>query len=490
MELCAIWILEDRFAEKSRANYRRLITLREGEYFMSFRIKKLTLEKLVFFLLCVLMVDCCIFGAGRTLSVGTIGFRMALVGVLVILTIPLLVGKFRTILSNKFLRILLVFAGWLVIQTVIGVVGGNKISFILSDLKGFAYFVLILPTLCVLTEKGRVQKLMKVMMYATAVLGIAGILLLCVYNWCPSIYLAFYRFDNHFYISAFASVSQKILRVFFKSSCYLLCGCVFPLFFILTEKRNKIVWQYPIISGVSLFVLLLSYTRSIYIAMALAAGVASVFCICFSWKKNVAKLMKNIGLSVTVFVFLIVSFNVIMGTNYLSYAFERVSVTFVDPVPDTTVPETKPPDDNINKYQNATMKSDELRKKTTGELLSLISDSPIIGHGLGKSLEVRETGYNEYFYLDLTVKTGIIGLLLFLMPFALMFFGLIKRNRIAAENWLAVGLWLAVLTGFMVFSFFNPYMNASLGISFYCCAIGVFSCMVNKPTGEAHTDSE
>ena len=36
-------------------------------------------EKIVMALLCVLMADCCIFGAGRTVAFGPIGFRMVLV---------------------------------------------------------------------------------------------------------------------------------------------------------------------------------------------------------------------------------------------------------------------------------------------------------------------------------------------------------------------------------------------------------------------------
>ena len=50
-------------------------------------------------------------------------------------------------------------------------------------------------------------------------------------------------------------------------------------------------------------------------------------------------------------------------------------------------------------------------------------------------------------------------------------------------NKLIAGCWLAVLLGYMGFSYYNPYMNASLGILFYCCTIGVFvnlKCNITK----------
>ena len=460
---------------------------RKGDGLMIEQIKKLTLDKVVFFLLCTLMVDCCIFGAGRTISFGPIGFRMALAGILLILTIPLLCTKVRSLLSNKFLWMLAAFVLWLIIQTVVGLVRGNRMSLIASDLKGFAYFALVFPAVCVLTEKKRIHILMKAMMYASTVLGIAGILILCIHNWDISAFYSFYHFDSQFNIAIFASINSKLLRVFFKSSNYLLCGCAFPLYFVLAEKNRQIPWKYPLIIGLSLFVLLLSYTRSIYLAMALAAGMAIILCLCFTWKKNTIKLLKLLAISVSLFVVLIACFNLIFDYNYLDYAFERLGVTFAESETDTVIPNAGgspdlDKDDCTYKeeYQQATILSDNLRKDTMNELLEQISSSPIAGHGLGKGIAVRASGYNEYFYLDLMLKTGVIGLILFLMPFAFVGFYLLKRSKMTMDSWFLTGIWMSVLVGFMAFSFFNPYMNASLGISYYCCTIGVFCCAINN----------
>ena len=472
-----------------------MIGSRKGDGSMIEQIKKLTLDKIVFFLLCVLMVDCCIFGAGRTISFGPIGFRMALAGMLLALTIPLAIKKARMLLSNKFLWILLAFALWLIIQAVVGIVCGNLTSVIVSDLKGFSYFAIVLPAICVLTEKRRVHILMKAMMCATAVLGVAGILILCIHNWDLSTFYSIYNFDNQFNLAIFASVNSKLLRVFFKSSNYLLCGCTFPLYFVLTDKNSRIRWCYPLLIGLSLLVLLLSYTRSIYLAMALAAGMAIILCLCFTWKKNTNKLLKLLSVSVLVFVVLIACLNVVFQYNYLEYAFERVGVTFAETTNDATLKKDDSMlldrDDSAEKeeYQQATIQSDNLRKDTMNELLELISSSPIVGHGLGKNLVVRDSGYNEYFYLDLMAKTGIIGLILFLIPFGLMVFYLLKRKEMMRDSWFLAGMWLSVLIGFMAFSFFNPYMNASLGISFYCCTIGVFCCFNDSTSEKKSTDS-
>ena len=123
--------------------------------------------------------------------------------------------------------------------------------------------------------------------------------------------------------------------------------------------------------------------------------------------------------------------------------------------------------------------SDKTRAKTLKEMNTYIRQAPLLGHGLGKAITVRHNGLTEYFYRDLLVKTGAIGLILYLLPALWLVLALIRKSM-SNPNKLILGCWVAVLLGFMGFSYYNPYMNASLGILFYCCTVGVFGNLKYK----------
>ena len=61
-----------------------------------------------------------------------------------------------------------------------------------------------------------------------------------------------------------------------------------------------------------------------------------------------------------------------------------------------------------------------------------------------------------------------------LLTLALLGMETVKKFKTAPDQVRLYAPWLAVLLGFVVFSYFNPYMNAALGILFYCCTIGVY----------------
>ena len=106
----------------------------------------------------------------------------------------------------------------------------------------------------------------------------------------------------------------------------------------------------------------------------------------------------------------------------------------------------------------------------------MIRTSPVIGHGLGAALEWRAV--NEYFYLDLTAKTGMIGLFLYFFPLLAAVIQVLKQRKAQAVAKFRTAAWVCVLMGFMAFSYFNPYMNAALGVLFYCCTLAAANAAV------------
>ena len=437
-------------------------------------------DKLAMFLLCVFMADCAVLGSGRFLSVGPLGLRMVLLGVMMVISLPLILAQLHRLIRLPLLWLLAGFLVWLAVSAVIGFVNGNSRAMLLSDLKGFAYFISVLPALCVLRSKERIHKLMKTAMYACCALSFLTAVLVPLYRWAPQMFNNMVSLDPEHHITMFAAVSSKIPRLFYKSTPYLLCGCAFPIYFSVVEHGEKRRWQYPVIIGFALFSLLLSYTRSIYLAVFLAAAALIIALYLTAKKVHRVQLGKLLGASVLSCVVLICAYSVVLQANYFGYALDRLGVTFQNP--DAGSPggdssgDTNPtnPTGSTEHFQELTTMSDQLRADTKAELFENIKSAPLFGCGLGKTLAVRNHNAHEYIYLDIIMKTGIFGLLLFFAPAVFIVIATVKAIKSHPDAVKIRAPWLAVLLGFISFSYFNPYMNAALGIFFYCCCIAVF----------------
>ena len=73
---------------------------------------------------------------------------------------------------------------------------------------------------------------------------------------------------------------------------------------------------------------------------------------------------------------------------------------------------------------------------------------------------------DELGYGDEAEHWGIVGLLLYLMPLLLVLLRLVRR-RTALLTSPETGLILIGLIGFLIATYFNPWMNAVLGIAWY-----------------------
>ena len=462
-------------------------------------------EEIVMIILMALMADCAIFGAGRTIEFGPIGFRMMLVAVLMVITIPVMVRNFKVLLRSKILWILVAFAFWLMYQGYRGICNGNDMRILIADLKGFSYFVVFVPVLCLVNSKSRVYALMKALMYASGFLAVTALFLTCLFKWNYELFMKLYSIDPEGNIlNLSVIIERKVPRLFFRSTNYFLIGCAFAIYFSVVERARD--WKYPAMAGACLFALLVSYTRATYLAAAIAATALVVMVAAFGTKAHRAELWKNVAATALAFLVITGGLSLLMGNNYIKHGLTRISATFgtAGSAPAAAVIPEAPAvmqtantvqtdgqivklsavsyvvplaSEDVSYAENMTTKSDEVREMTTRELRSYIRTAPVLGHGLGKAITCREDGHTEYFYHELMVKTGVIGLVLYLLPVLLVLVDLIRKHALNKACKLALSPWLAVLLGFLGYTFYNPYMNASLGILFYCCVIGIFSNM-------------
>lgn len=444
-------------------------------------------DKIAVVMFYILMADVCIFGAGKLISVGPLTFRMILLVLTGLVALPAIFKNFPYLIKNKYTWVIGGFGIWLILSTVLGIKNQNPTELIVTDLKGFLYFALFPIAMCLIRTGQRAERLSKVMMYSAGVMAVLHVLCIAWYLWQPDSFLNYANeaFQKHFFYVSF-TISETNVRINFLSLVCLLFGCALSVYYQIKERTTWKKYLYVLITGLCLFAIWLSYTRSIYLAAGVSALSTVTVCLfCTDWEQK-KKLIAHLCGSLVIFFMITGAFWIGTGTNYFQYGLNRALVgtslgdllqsgthtpgEITGPV-ETTEPtaETQP-----DALISTTILSDDLRSRTVRDLMANIGRSPIWGLGLGATIASRPSGLNEYFFLDLWSKTGLVGLCLYLAPLMFMAWDLLKHLRAKSDTFHLVGIWVAIIMGFVTYSYFTPCMNSSVGIMCYCCAMAVF----------------
>lgn len=474
-------------------------------------------ERIAFILLGVLVADLCIFGAGRLIEFGPLTFRMLLLVILFIFCTPLFLKNLKELLKCKYIIFGISFLALLVLTAVIGFLNNNRTELIITDLKGFAYFAFLPCAIILMNSREKILTLSKIAMYSAAVLALIHIVFICFYIAEAPWITAFESFcwDRKFFYISY-QISAQNVRVSFLSLICLLLGTAFSIYFSVKENTKISKTVYPVITAICVFSLFMSYTRSVYLALAVTAIVFVVFLLFASAKKERTSALKNITVAMVVFFIIVGGFYAKTGENYFTYGLSRVFVGMEfseNNNDDTTVSSSNDKSDvsssndgndssagaqedddtssttsqteeipyhpELDSFQQNTIMSDSLRATTVNDLINNIKESPLIGLGLGAEIPSRPSGLNEYFFLDLMSKMGIIGFGCYISPIIFMAVELFRLFRAKQKDVLLATAWFCVLLGLVAYSYFTPCMNSSVGILLYCCTMGVFEFYKN-----------
>lgn len=466
--------------------------------------KERLIDRIAYWLLCIIVFDCAAFGGGSIIKVFGIDFRMVLFALFFLASLPALFRSLKEIFSNGYFLLLLLWGVWLIVSTVRGIQAGNRLDTIISAWIGFASFGILPGALAVLKDKERILCLMKVACVASAVLMLQIFAALIIYNIDLHAFISTNYLMIEKELGGCTGVNDSVVRIFFRSHPFLVFGCACSLYFSLTEERKGIRMLHCVNIALSLFGLVVSYTRSIYLCVFACVFVVVAMFAAVMGREGSRRLLKSIRNAVGVFLIVLLVCDLVFGGLYLSYAVDRtLGVNFMshaetvlgidnnrrqsenlDEEPDALDPENEAlvQDPEVNAAESTLdIWSDNVRGETVNQLRKGIKMHPVVGSGMGASLSNRGDGYNEYFFLDQLYKTGLIGLLLYIAPILLLvFFGVAYLKKMEKEDAMICAVWLASLLGFVVFSFFNPYLNGSNGITLYCCTLCVFSALNGK----------
>lgn len=436
-------------------------------------------SQLSFGVLCLFLLECSITGGGRYWEVGPVSVRILLGGLAAVLALPELFRHLGAYLKKPSIWLTLIFVAWLAFCAWLGIRSNNRMDVLITDVKGFMWLFLIPVFVAVVRSRDRLRTLLSwvlagALIQAALILAVnAAVVLsdnpepLCRWLTARSIGLV-------------DIVSNKLVRVFFKSSPYMVVGCVVVLF--RQARAPKLRWRYVLAVALLFNALLLSYTRSLYGALGLTAliSIVAVLVLCPAGRKRVLAFLLAV---VVCFGVMSTVQEIVLEGSYLSFA---VSRTVGREIPASWASQLRQrlrgdtpgnqPDssemDSQRSYIEVTERSDQLRQETKDGLKVYIRRSPIIGCGLGASAANREKGVDEYFYLDMLARTGIVGLVLYILPFGYVVLWCLRRRSLLRECPEGAAVVCGLCT-FWVVTWFNPWMNAVLGIAWYAVTLSV-----------------
>ena len=444
------------------------------------------LSMIAFLSLCFFFFDCSFTGGGHYLAVGPLTPRVAAALIALLCSVPVLLKNIRKYIKNPIVLMVIVFAVYLGICAVRGYLAKNRMNVLLSDIKGFAWLFMVPVTMAILNSRARFTRVVNCVIVGSVLQACFVFVVNIVCTFVPDGIKIFYQPMIDTMIGTVSSVSGNIFRIFMKSSPYMILSCGVLLYRQVTRKKVN-GWQLTMIAMI-LNALLLSFTRSVYGCIIVVF--ACVFMVVVILHRDaILRCIQMLLLILAITLSLVTVQELVLGGNYFHFALSRTFGTHVEESPIVELRgdildllnggnfSAQSDDDNSDltdqeAYIDITEKSDNLRAQTKAELKAIIARNPIFGSGLGASVPSRESGLDEYFYLDVLARMGIVGLILYVFPFAyVVIVGLKKRKELMVFHD-GCGV-VCGMVGFWAITWFNPWMNAVLGIACYalCTAI-------------------
>lgn len=481
-------------------------------------------ERVAYVLFCLCILDCSLTGAGRYFEIGSLSPRIIVGFLALFFLLPKIFCNLGKLLKNPVFITFLVFLAYLAICAVRGYLAGNMREVWISDIKGFMWLFLVPVAVLTVNTPSRLDKILNCVMAGS----IGQVILVFVATTvCAQPHGIRYLYHDFLAmgIGELFTLTSDITRVFLRSCPYMVFACSIALF---KQIRNKkIDWLSMVTMVLCLCACLLSFTRSLFGCIFVVAGL-SVVCLLIFYRQHWRRFLACILLVVIGFSVVTFSLEQIFDARFTAFAVCRtLGIPFMELPPEETVPPTtqttpttetvpptskppatkptnpteptgteppettppatkptKPTEPPVTKpteppvtepeptvdhkweiYEKNQLNSVNVRETTLTELTALIKKAPIFGNGLGASAPSRN-GPDEYFYHDILARMGIVGLLLYLVPFFYVLVFCFRKRKVLVELPLAFAV-ICGMCGFWAITFFNPWMNAALGIAMY-----------------------
>jgi hypothetical protein len=461
-------------------------------------------RRLTLGLFAVIVAESAAGSSGRWLMVGPVSIRTVLLLACLAVSTPLLSRELHHLRSQGMFWVTAAFLCTLVLSALWAHQRGNATPFIVNDLTTFSALLLVPTVIALRPTRTEVEGLLAVLLCASVAL--AGFTLV-VHLLVPLNAIdvnALNAWLNSQSLGAMADVGNGLIRLYLRSQILFVPALLFGIVKVARGGRHR--FAYLAASSLVAMGLLLSLTRSLWIGMIIALAVLCAWSV-----RATPKLARSTGLVLAGLAGLIVvSMVAYRGPALVSAAAERLDPRLVvllpsnvndtptggiggsaapttastmgtaprptastarPPNPAQTLPSTYSPT-SAPTSDGQILESDadavRLRNQTLALHTERIRERPFTGWGLGYNLDaIRHDGRTEFMYWDLLMKLGIPGFLVFIALYAWTPVRLrLRRTRGSLLDAVSTSSppLVASLAGVAVTSYFDPFLNSTLGI--------------------------
>ncbi|NCN22054.1 hypothetical protein GW934_01000 [Candidatus Falkowbacteria bacterium] len=384
---------------------------------------------------------------------------------------------FQRIKNFGFLNIFSLLGIVVIFAFIRGLLSGTPIMIVINDFNSWLFFLLIFPFLALIDFKNRkLVSDLKVILFASIIwLSLKTLFLLVVFSHNLSFALEVYSWLRKTLAGEMTAGIWP--RIFIQSQIF--SGAAFFVFFVLAQvslkkanstlltgihnskaclknflSRDNLILIFS--SALTFSTIVLSFSRSFWLAFALVIGLALILI----WR------FYNFKETITSLAWLIISF-----------IFGFILIYFV-----IILPLSQFNSSNLNKGLSKRLGQDSSEPALASRwsllpvLWSEIKEAPLLGKGFGAEItyissdprvlernpngEYRTSAF-EWGYLDIWLKIGILGLLIYLILLLKVILSAFKFALAKSGLYLGLGLALVFLS---IVHFFTPYLNHPLGI--------------------------
>ncbi|HNU81484.1 MAG TPA: O-antigen ligase family protein [bacterium] len=363
-----------------------------------------------------------------------------------------------------------VLAAFIILAFVHGYLRGNGASDIFTDGNAWFYLGLLLPTILAYSQidDKQEQRLRAVFFTAIFWLSLKTLMLLFIFSHNISIMPDVYLWIRRSGVGEITAMGGGWYRIFIQSQIYIPIAFFLLLWPSLDLKTKKNPYLLIISLAVLLSVIIISMSRSFWLAFAFTAGVMAVI----SFRKKISLYLKAL-----------VYTGAALG---LSLLLILVVVKFPYPNPQTGLSAAALSARLDFSSGEAAISS---RWSLLPNLWQSINDSLFWGKGFGASvsyfsqdprvLSLNPSGWYttyafEWAYLDTWLKLGLFGLIAYFAWLIVLIVDLLKKMR--EHGKMLPAAILAGLIFLMVVNIFTPYLNHPLGFGFLIFS----SCFIKK----------
>lgn len=371
-------------------------------------------------------------------------------------------------IEKKFLVPILVVCIYISYGSVIGLINGNSISDIFSDVNSFLGVIYIL--LLIAYVKGRrenINKILNIFINCSVVVAIITITLFFVSRiYLPNnleiinIYNDLNSKLQYGFISGLV-LSNNYARVYLYNGIFMQLAAAIMFIKLFNKEKN-------IFNIIKLSILLIG----IYVSNTRGFWLGTIGVVILSFSYYIWR-VKKYNLTIK---------NVIIAMIPLILVASIISKTIVAVSPEQNLPDSsgsiKDRVESIGDFEND--ESNKVRAIQLRFLVDKIKEKPVLGWGFGShiyeypqymeenNLQPVSSSSFELYYVELLFKTGIVGIVIFFGYLAFNFFKLIgllfKKNLRNKDEQILVG-WTIGTMSILASSITNPYI-AGLSVFF------------------------